>query len=174
MATIAVCAKLCGRRGQGSSWPDSLTRLAQQALLSCHAITDTAGHWIAREHVHAWCHRPALVQHKLSFRRELPLLRVGASTIEGLKYKELIRLIGDAIDDAPRITEPGPPSYPAPAGQFDAIPEYLDVFGWSLPGILPGVGGDTVLQFLGVVGGTTLDAARGREYSEVVIPAKQQ
>lgn len=123
----------------------------------------------------------------------------GASTIEGLKYKELIRLISDAVDDAPRITEPGPLTYPAPAGQFDAIPEYLDVFGWSLPGILLGVGGDalpdcnlllcngrviaqdlagfggdTVLQFLGVVGGTTLDAAQGREYSDVVIPAKQQ
>ncbi|HSW11789.1 MAG TPA: serine hydrolase [Solimonas sp.] len=119
----------------------------------------------------------------------------GASTIEGLKYKELIRLVSDAIDDAPRITEPGPLTYPAPAGQFDAIPEYLDVFGWSLPGILLGVGedslpdcnlllcngrviaqdlagfgGDTVLQFTNVIAGTALDSAQGREYSAVTQP----
>lgn len=119
----------------------------------------------------------------------------GLSTVEGMKYKELIRLITDAVDDQKRISDPGPLTYPASAGQFDDIMGYLNAFEWNLAGILLGLGqdtlpncnlvmcngrlivqdlanfgGDTLLQFLGVVAGSAADAARGREYSEVAYP----
>lgn len=122
----------------------------------------------------------------------------GLSTVEGMKYKELIRLITDAVDDQKRITDPGPLTYPASSGQFDDIMGYLNAFEWNLAGILLGLGqdtlpncnlvmcngrlivqdlanfgGDTLLQFLGVVTGSAADAARGREYSEVAYPEEQ-
>ncbi|WP_162932480.1 serine hydrolase domain-containing protein [Solimonas sp. K1W22B-7] len=123
----------------------------------------------------------------------------GLSTVEGMKYKELIRLITDAVDDQKRITDPGPLTYPESAGQFDDILGYLNAFEWNLAGILLGLGqdtlpdcnlilcngrlivqdlanfgGDTVLQFLGVVTGSATDAMGGREYSEVIYPQKQE
>jgi hypothetical protein len=101
----------------------------------------------------------------------------------------------DSVDDAPRIPDPGIfANYPAGSSIDDAL-VYLNILDWNVLGILTGVGdaglpdcniifcngrfitqdltafgGDTLLQFIGVAGGTFEDKLRGRRYSQVIYP----
>lgn len=116
----------------------------------------------------------------------------GLSTVEGVDYKEFVRLVAASIADMPAVTDPGPYSYPAPPSQFSPTELDLDVADWNLlgnflgigKGTMPGctvawcnnrnpvddlgsLGTDVVQQLVAAVQGTATDLAAGRQYAEV-------
>lgn len=119
----------------------------------------------------------------------------GASTVEGVDYKEFVRLVVASIADQPQNTDPGPYSYPDGPSQFDPSEFDTHIADWQLIGTLLGVGAgtlsdcsvywcngrspvddvaklgvDVVQQLLAAVTATAVDRARGPQPSEVTQP----
>lgn len=68
----------------------------------------------------------------------------GLSTVEGVDYKEFVRLVTASISDMPQNMDAGPYSYPEGPSQFDITKFDLDVANWNLFGMTFGVGSGAV------------------------------
>ncbi|MDC0661452.1 serine hydrolase domain-containing protein [Marinobacter sp. SS21] len=68
----------------------------------------------------------------------------GLSTVEGVDYKEFVRLVTASVADMPQNTDPGPYTYPEGPSQFDITKFDLDVANWHLFEMTFGIGSDSV------------------------------